>query len=71
VKTPHGGWLSELPSLLEQVTPGEASASYQDQERLMARSGGSGSSELRISSSNQCLTFSRRICGFTDLNPDE
>jgi hypothetical protein len=37
----------------------------------MARSGGSGSSELRISSSNQCLTFSRRICGFTDLNPDE
>jgi hypothetical protein len=35
----------------------------------MARSGGSGSSELRISSSNQCLTFSRRICGFTHLNP--
>jgi hypothetical protein len=46
---PTLGWLSELPSPLERVTPGEASAGYQDHERLMARLGGSGSSGLRIS----------------------
>lgn len=35
----------------------------------MARLGGSGSSGLRISNSNQFYTFSLRICGFTHLNP--
>jgi hypothetical protein len=64
-----GGWLSELPSFLERVTPGEASAGYQDHEGLMARLGGSGSSGLRISNSSQFHTFSRRICGFAHLNP--
>ena len=61
--------LSELPSLLEQVTPGEASAGYQNHERSMARLGGSGSSKFRTSNSRQFHTRGRRICGFTHLHP--
>jgi hypothetical protein len=43
VNIPRCGCYRNSPHL-EQVTPGEASAGYQDHERSMARLGGSGSS---------------------------
>ena len=69
VNIPRCGWLSELPSLLERVTPEKRQQATKITRGLMARLGGSGSSGLRISDSNQFHTFSRRICGFAHLNP--